>query len=313
MPEVLFSKNLPELLDKIDFSRLGKKIAIKMHFGEEKCKTYLNPELVKILYNRLKTKDNVVELVDCNALYKGARTNATDHYKTAVSHGFTFARVKILDGELGDEYVDVNGCKLGKGIKDYDSLIVLTHFKGHATTGLGGALKNVGMGLGSRAGKLDMHATIRPQVKSSECIGCGTCVKNCPVNAITLDKTAHIDKKKCIGCATCIGVCPVGAVSIPWSSSSPERLQERICDYAKAVISIFKNVIFINCLVNITTDCDCKNKAQRPISKDLGYLYSDNIVKIDEASKELFDKTGLLTEKSACFNHFLTYAKKIGL
>lgn len=311
MAEPVFSKDFDKLLEKIDFSRLGKKIAIKMHFGEKGCTTYLPPAIVKKLYDKVKNSDNIVELADCNALYKGSRTNETDHLKIAKEHGFDFAPIKILDGKLGEEYTEVNGCKLGKGIKNYDSLIALTHFKGHEMTGFGGALKNVGMGLGSRAGKLDMHASIRPSVNAKKCIGCGTCAKHCPVYAITLDTAAHIDSKKCIGCATCIAVCPQNAIKVPWKSKTHKQLQERICDYAKAVLSLFKNVIFINCLINITSDCDCKAKKQKIETKDIGFVYSDNILSVEKVSKDLIDKKKILKKQSKIFEHFLDYAEKI--
>ncbi|MDD4354267.1 MAG: DUF362 domain-containing protein, partial [Candidatus Nanoarchaeia archaeon] len=124
MNKLMFSENFDKLLDNIDFDKLGKKVAIKMHFGEKGCATYLPPLIVKKLYDKIKNSNNVVELIECNALYKGSRTNATDHIKIAKEHGFDFAPIKILDGELGNEYAEINGCKIGKGIKNYDSLIV---------------------------------------------------------------------------------------------------------------------------------------------------------------------------------------------
>ncbi|MFA5303831.1 MAG: DUF362 domain-containing protein [Candidatus Nanoarchaeia archaeon] len=313
MSEVIFSKDFDNLLNNVDFSKLGKRTAIKLHFGERGCTTFLNPSYAKRLYDKIKKPDNVVELIECNALYKGSRSNKTNHLKIAKEHGFDFAPIKILDGELGNEYVNIDGCKLGKGIKDYDSLIVLTHFKGHMMAGLGGALKNVGMGLGSRAGKLDMHSTIKPSVNEKKCIACGACVKSCPASAIILDKKARISPKVCIGCATCIEVCPENAINIPWSSSSPERLQERICDYSKAILSLFKNVIFINCLINITPQCDCHNSKQKILCKDIGFLYSKNIVSIDSCSKDLFTENDLLKNNVKKFMHFIDYAEKIKL
>lgn len=313
MAKVFFSKNFDELLNNIDFSLLGKKIAIKLHFGERGCTTYLNPSYAKKLYHKIKQPDNIVHLIECNALYKGSRSNATNHLKIAKEHGFDFAPIKILDGELGNEYVTINGCKIGKGIEDYDSLIVLTHFKGHMMTGLGGALKNVGMGLGSRAGKLDMHSTIRPSIDEKKCIACGACMNSCPVSAITLPKKAFINPELCIGCATCIEVCPENAINIPWSSSSPEMLQERICDYSKAVLSLFKNTIFINCVINITEHCDCHNHEQKSLGKDIGFLHSSDIVSIDSASKDLIAENKLLIDKVKTFEHFIDYAEKIKL
>ncbi|MBN1923620.1 MAG: DUF362 domain-containing protein [Nanoarchaeota archaeon] len=315
MGEVLFSKEFDKLLESIDFSKLGKKIAIKCHFGEEGCTTFIPPSIVKKLYDKVKTKSNTVDLVDCNVLYKGARTTKTEHLKTAKEHGFTFAPVKILDGEYGQDVAEINNSKIGKGIKDYDSIIVLTHFKGHMETGFGGALKNIGMGLASRAGKLYLHGdTAKPSVNKSKCIGCGVCISECPVECIKLkDEKAEIVQEDCIGCAMCIAVCPVCAIKIPWAGSTPFKVQEKICDYTKNVLSLFgKNTVFINCLINITTNCDCMSTKQEPVIEDIGFLYSKDLISLESASKELVTKKAMKL-KGVLFNHMLDYAEKTGL
>lgn len=298
MTEVYFSKDIGKILEKIDFSKLGNNVAIKIHFGEKGCKTYISPEIVKKVYDKVISSGKKATLVECNVLYKGSRTNSTDHIKTAFDNGFDFAPIDILDGELGDEEIEVeidNGfikkAKIGKGITKYDSMIVLTHFKGHTDVGYGGAFKNIGMGLGSRAGKLHMHANTRPFVKKEKCIGCKECVLHCNFDAITIsDGKAEIDNKKCSGCAMCIAVCDKGAVSIPWGSSSHEEVCKKIVDYSRAVIKLIPNIIFINVLENITKDCDCFGIRQTPIMPDIGILYSEDIVSIDKASLDLADK-----------------------
>ena len=292
MTKVYFSKDIDKILDNIDYSQLGKKVAIKVHFGEKGCKTYINPKLVKKVYDKIISFGKQATLVECNVLYKGSRTNSTDHKKTAKENGFDFAPIDILDGEDGSEYVEINKCKIGKGLKKYDSLIVLTHFKGHEMAGFGGAIKNIGMGFGSRAGKLHMHSTIRPSI-SEKCIACGECIKYCPVNAITIDnKTnkAKINDELCIGCARCIAICPNEAASIPWESETSEGLQKKIAFYAQAVLSLFPNSIFINVLENITADCDCWGKIQEPIMDDVGIIYSTNIIAVEKASLDLINK-----------------------
>ena len=71
-------------------------------------------------------------------------------------------------------------------ITNYDSMLVLAHFKGHPMGGYGGALKNIGMGGGSRAGKMEMHAKGKPHVITSKCVGCGRCAKECPASVIEI-------------------------------------------------------------------------------------------------------------------------------
>jgi len=290
MNDVLSAKSIDSIINKLDFSKLGKNVAIKVHFGEKGCVTYLNPEIVRKVYNKLLSLGKSATLVECNVLYRGNRSNTTNHIKTAHSHGFDMP-IEILDGEHGQDTIKIDGCKIGAGIKKYDSLIVISHFKGHLAAGFGGAIKNVGMGLGSRAGKLDMHAGISPII-TPECIGCSLCIKACDAKAITLTKNnkAIINPKICVGCAMCVAVCPNGAIAIPWSARSSEELQKRIAEYTKAVLSLFPESIFINVLENITKDCDCFGIVQKPIMDNVGVLASTSIVAIDKASLDLANK-----------------------
>lgn len=291
MINVYFSQNIEKILENIDYSKLGKNVAIKVHFGEKGCDTYMDPKLVKKVYKKIESLDKNATLVECNVLYKGSRTNRTDHLKTAISHGFTDMNIDILDGEKGEEFVEINGCKIGAGIKKYDSLVILSHFKGHGMAGFGGAIKNVGMGIGSRAGKLHMHSQVLPQIIKNKCIGCGLCIKNCNANAIEIiNKIAKINKEKCEGCAMCIAVCPKDAVSIPWKGITNDYLQEKISEYSGAVLSLFSTTIFINILEKITEKCDCMGAKQKPIMNDIGILYSNDIVAIDKASLDLANK-----------------------
>lgn len=292
--KVFFSKDIEKILENVDFSPpaggLGKKVAIKVHFGEKGCNTYISPKIVKKVYEKIKSLGKEVALVECNVLYKGSRTNSSDHLKTAQEHGFDMP-IDILDGEQGRDFVEINGCKIGKGIEKYDSLLVLSHFKGHMMAGFGGALKNLGMGLGSRAGKLDMHSTVRPSVTQEKCIGCGVCIENCNAEAIFLEVgKAKIDEEKYEGCAMCISVCESRAVSVPWSGGTPERLQKKIAEYSSAILSRFPETIFINVLEKITPGCDCMGTAQKPMMEDVGILFSDDIVAIDRASLDLANK-----------------------
>lgn len=97
---------------------------------------------------------------------------------------------------------------------DADIFISLSHFKGAREHGLRRAIKNIGMGCGSRAGKMDMHCAGKPDVDKSVCRGCGVCMKNCAHGAIAFDENrkAGIDHGKCVGCGRCIGACNFDAV-----------------------------------------------------------------------------------------------------
>lgn len=300
MSELYFSKEFDKILEKIDISRLGDKVGIKVHFGEKGCETYMRPESVKKVYDKIISEGKDAKLVETNVLYRGSRTNATDHKNTAKEHGFDFADIDIMDGEKGDELVEVpvedsivKTAKLGKGIENYDSLVVISHFKGHIAAGYGGVFKQLGMGFGSRAGKLHMHATVSPSIDHEKCTKCMSCVEGCDFDAINeQDGNIVIDDDKCAGCAMCIAICPVGAVQIPWGTSTNEELQKKIVDYSRAV---FKKIpkercIFINIIENVTRDCDCVGKFQKPLMEDVGIITGDDPVALDKACLDLAEK-----------------------
>jgi len=317
MSNVYIAKNIEKILKNIDYSKLGDKVAIKVHFGEKGCVTHIDPLLVKKIYKKIESLGKQVTLIECNVLYKGSRTNTTDHLKTAKNHGFTDMNIDILDGENGEKFTEINGCKIGAGIKEYDSLIVLSHFKGHSMAGFGGAIKNVGMGLGSRAGKLHMHSQVKPSIDKEKCVGCGICAKNCNAKAIDIiDKIAVINQEKCEGCAMCIAVCPKEAATVAWGGITNDYLQEKIAQYTKAVLNLFPNPIFINILEKITKQCDCMGSKQKPMMDDVGILYSNDIVAIDKASLDLvneFSKNKFNKINDVNKENQLTFAKKLKL
>ena len=322
---VYFSKKIDSLLENLEGGKLKGRVGLKVHFGEEGNETYLNPEISRMIYEKVSSMGYDVSLVECNVLYKGSRTNEKNHIKTAKKHGFGFGSIDILDGEDdGDDLVlpvkegVVDKAKVGGGLEKYDSLIVLSHFKGHAATGFGGAFKNLGMGLGSRAGKLHMHSEVSPSIKKSNCTKCGLCIDNCDVDAIKMTKQgAEIDSDQCIGCAMCIAVCEFNAVRIPWGGSTNKNLQKKIIDYSHAIIDyLSSNIIYVNVLENITKDCDCVGKPMRPIVEDIGILLSDDPVAIDKASLDLVaDKSnGKINQINSTNNEYkINYAQEKGL
>lgn len=210
-------------IGEIDFN--NQYVAIKMHFGEPGNLAFLRPNYAKAVADVVKELGGKPFLTDCNTLYVGGRKNALDHIDSAYANGFvpyaTGCHVIIADGLKGTDeaLVPVEGgtyvkeAKIGRAVMDADIFITLTHFKGHEATGFGGALKNIGMGCGSRAGKMEMHSAGKPHVNQNRCIGCGKCARICAHSAaVVTDKMASIDHNKCVGCGRCIGVCPQDAV-----------------------------------------------------------------------------------------------------
>ena len=160
--KVYFTKEItPESLIKI-YNKLEKdltgNVAIKISTGEPGGHNYLKPELIKDLVNLLNGT-----IVECNTAYAGRRNTSEEHWKAIKEHGFLdIAKVDIMDEE-GEIAIPVtNGLHLkenyvGKNIENYDSMLVLSRFKGHQTGGFGGALKNMSIGIASSEGKAWIH------------------------------------------------------------------------------------------------------------------------------------------------------------
>ncbi len=277
-----------------DFFSAEDKVAGKVHFGERGNGTYLGPDFTKAVCEVLKSKVENLALVECTVMYKGGRSFGSGHKQIALEHGFDFAPVEILDGENGNEEVKIKidgkhfkEAKIGKGIEKYNAVLAISHFKGHMAASFGGALKNIGMGLGSKGGKMAMHQSFKIASNPEICVGCGMCASKCPAGAISIENAkAKIDYEKCLGCGLCISVCPFGAIEIPWRSQTAKDLQEKIAEYAAAVLQ-GRKCFFVNALVNITKFCDCHDSATELIMKDIGILMSDDIVALEEASLDM--------------------------
>ena len=253
-------------MDKIDFQ--GKYVAIKIHFGELGNLAFLRPNFARYVADYVKELGGYPFLTDCNTLYVGSRKNALDHLDTALLNGFspyaTGCQILIADGLKGTDDVEVpvvggtlcKTAKIGRAIMDADIVISLNHFKGHEMAGFGGALKNLGMGSGSRAGKMEMHSAGKPIVDQEKCIGCGACKKICAHDGPQIENgKCTIDYDKCVGCGRCIGVCPKDAVEAAQDETF-ENLNGKIAEYAKAVVDGRPN-FHINIVNQVSPNCDC--------------------------------------------------------
>lgn len=290
-------KKLTRLIKKagignIDFK--DKYTAIKIHFGEPGNLAFLRPNYARTVVDVIKELGGRPYLTDCNTLYVGGRKNALDHIESAYLNGFnpyaTGCHILIGDGLKGtdDIAVPVAGgeyvkeAKIGRAVMDADIFITLTHFKGHEATGFGGALKNIGMGCGSRAGKMEMHSAGKPFVNQDACVGCGACSNICAHNAAVItDKKAFIHHDKCVGCGRCIGVCPKDAVEAAGDEVN-DILNCKIAEYTKAVIDGKPN-FHISLVIDVSPNCDCHAENDLPIVPDVGMFASFDPVALDMA------------------------------
>jgi len=308
----------------------GRPCAIKQHFGEGKNDGYLKPDIARAVVKFVHGRRGLPFLTDTNTLYRGRRSDAVNHLAQARDNGFTRealgAPVIIADGLLGTDQVTVpiDGGKHFKKVRiasagyQAASAVVLTHVKGHCQVGLGGSIKNVGMGFAARAGKLAQHYGGHPVFESRKCTACGTCVAWCPVDAIELRPRATLLSERCIGCGECFAVCPHEAISFRWSEDGPVLI-EKICEHALGFLSNKRGRVgYINFVNHLTKDCDCLSKKQRPEYPDIGVLASTDIVAVDKAAADLTrDRFGRdIWAKwwpRSDYPAFFTYGEKIGL
>ena len=294
---VSLTEKLQRLIKKAgitDIDMDGKFVAIKMHFGELGNLSYLRPNYAKAVADVVKECGGKPFLTDCNTLYPGSRKNALEHLDCANINGFntitTGCQIIIGDGLRGTDDITVpvrNGeyCKeayIGRAVMDADIFISLTHFKGHESTGFGGAIKNIGMGCGSRAGKMQQHNSGKPIVHDDLCRGCRRCAKECGSDAITYENgKAIIHQDICKGCGRCIGACAFDAIENQnWDAN--EILGRKMAEYSQAVCD-GRPTFHISLVRDISPNCDCHGENDAPILPDVGIFASFDPVALDQA------------------------------
>lgn len=278
--KVYFTKNISSQGLINLYNAVGKKlegkVSVKVHSGEPGGNNYVKPNMMKDLVHLVKGT-----IVECNTAYHGKRDFTADHEKALKDHGFyNIANVDIMDSE-GEEKLPVRNGKhlkfnlVGTHLKNYDSMLMLSHFKGHAMGGFGGALKNMSIGVASRNGKANIHSA---------------------------GKTCNPD--------------------LLWSSL-PEQdyFLESMAEADSTIIDFFKgNMVFIDCMINLSIDCDCDSHPEEPCMKDIGLLASLDPVALDKACMDLVEHSDdpgrdhfMERVNSRNGKHTIEYAEKIGL
>ncbi len=294
LPKKLKKLMLKTGIDEIDME--GKFVAIKLHFGELGNISYLRPNYAKAVADLVKELGGKPFLTDCNTLYPGSRKNALEHLECAWENGFTPLTVGcpilIGDGLKGTDDVDVpvsggeyvKEAKIGRAVMDADVFISLTHFKGHEMTGFGGAIKNIGMGCGSRAGKKEQHSNGKPYVEEELCRGCRICQKECANDGLVFDpdtKKMTVDQNHCVGCGRCLGACNYDAI-IFTNDAAIAELNCRMAEYTKAVID-GRPHFHVSLVVDVSPNCDCHCENDAPILPNLGMFASFDPLALDQA------------------------------
>ena len=291
-----------KILEASEFDSIFAKkdmAAIKTHVGEKKNTTHVPPQVIREVVDRAKKGGALPFITETSTLYRGERSNAVDHLNHAYTHGFgpeaVGAPFIMADGLAGNSEIEVaipgeifKVVNIAREAVFADVLIAASHPTGHMGTGLGACIKNIGMGLSSRKGKLRMHSSVKPSIKEKACTFCGQCIRWCPEDAIIeKDGKAFIITEKCIGCGECLAVCRFDAVTYNWGIESAD-LQKRTVEHAYgAVIGKRDKLYCLNFLFDMTQDCDCMAVDQKRLLADVGILASRDPIAVDQATLDL--------------------------
>ncbi|RMF55243.1 DUF362 domain-containing protein [Candidatus Woesearchaeota archaeon] len=301
MPEVYYFESLDDsLLNKLR-QELEKafhgcrRIAVKLHFGEPGNKTAFSPEQVKPIINVLKGLGMKYFLFDSPVTYPSRRSSVSSYEEYAKEKGWD----RLGDVVISDDFVVVKGNSMDyevcKPLAEADGVLVISHFKGHCCAGLGGAIKNLGMGALTKKTKSEIHEGARPVIGDG-CVQCKACERACPINGIRVTDKPEIIK--CYGCSNCVYACKKGVLKC-----KVNYFDVLLAEGANAAQSKFKKFYYVSCLKNITRLCDCVKNAGELISEDWGWLISKDAVAIDRAAYDLVTRDE---------DVFLKYNKKSG-
>jgi len=275
----------------------GDIVAIKIHPGEYGNTTHVRPVVVRTVVDLVIKQGGIPFVTDTTTLYNGMKLNAAQLIQGAAMNGFTHASMNapfiVADGLRGSDgkVIKINGEALdsitvASGIAEADSMIVISHGKGHPASGFGGAVKHLGMGCLDRAGKIKVHEVGRPSIDVEKCILCGDCVQVCPWGAITPPK---IDHKKCCGELSCADACQQEAIIPPPDAS--DKMQKRLGEAALApIMALNERIGYINWVYDITPGCDCFNFSGEHFVQDIGILGGKDPVAIDAATIDLINE-----------------------
>jgi uncharacterized protein len=292
MTKVVFFRDIKKLHTAFSFFSLqtyaGKKVPVKLHMGEKGNPYFVKPKLVKYVIDELKKVDADPFLFDTTVAYHGERDTKTRYENLARLHGFTLKNIGC-DVVIGDSgiltKVEERTFEVADHLKNSTHIFALSHVKGHIQSGMGGAIKNFGMGGVTKETKIKIHDGSYPIYQKDACTYCGVCAEVCPFHAINVNEDSwEYIETKCFGCSVCVGTCPSKALQ-----NQEADLQFLLACSAKACVQ-GKNVVYLNELKRIVKGCDCDPNAGPIICPDIGYLVSDDPVAIDKASLDLINK-----------------------
>ena len=316
MKKVIFFTDISkigEALENFDIKSFsGKKYPLKLHMGETGNKYHLKADFVGKVVKALKGRGGKPFLHDTTVAYPGLRHCKKGYQKVAGLHGFKKIGANVVIDDTGTNVkIEGRNYEVADHIYKSTHIFGLSHVKGHIATGMGGAIKNFGMGGVTKENKRSMHHASRPVYQKDKCTFCGVCAEVCPFEAIHVSENNwRLSKKKCFGCGVCVENCDKKAIT-----NEDRDLPYLLACAAKACVQD-KNVIYLNDVNRIARSCDCDPFAGPIICPDIGYLVSDDMVAIDQASVDLVNdvKKDIFIKKNKVDpEKQIKYGEEIGL
>jgi len=308
----------PLALKRLGFESKVKnndKVVIKTHMGALENVRYLRPSYIRFLCDYVKELDAIPfvaescgwgapeEFTGIHTEYSG-RATEKEYLETALKHGFTDetmgTHILMLDGSVGTdiEIHNINGKLFNEilvagRLREFDEMVLATHFKGHLGAGFGGAIKNLGIGCVSKGGKVQAHSGKNFKFNfDTDISNYEDCLKICPTGALFVDKDGRVnrDVEKCRYCYMCKSVCKNNVIDT--GASTREDFVIQMVDNAAGVVDYFgrDKIYYINYVIDITWQCDCTGGSDIPFVGDVGILSSLDPVALDQASVDLVHK-----------------------
>ncbi len=296
-PEDAQPEQIKKIFPHISPVRKGDIVAIKIHPGEYGNTTHLRPVIARTVVDLVIKAGGVPFVTDTTTLYKGVKLNAAELINGAAMNGFTHSSMNapfiVADGLRGGDgkEIPINGEALSNitvasAIAEADSMIVISHGKGHPASGFGGAVKHLGMGCLDRQGKIKVHEVGKPSIDPEKCVQCGECIEVCPWGAIS---PPDIDQSKCCGELSCADACPEEAIIPPHDAT--DRMQKRLGEAALGPIKALEGRIgYINWVYDLTPGCDCFNFSGERFVEDIGIFGGIDPVALDSATIDVIDE-----------------------
>ncbi|MHA1804727.1 MAG: DUF362 domain-containing protein [Promethearchaeota archaeon] len=305
----------PLSLEKLGFEekvRQKDKVVIKTHFGALENVRHLRPSYIRFLCDYIKSVGAIPsvaescgwgapeEITGIHTEYSG-RATEKEYLEVALKHGYTKetmgAEILMLDGPDGTDFEiqKIEGKRFQEvlvagRLREFDHLILASHFKGHVGAGFGGAIKNLGIGCVAKGGKVQAHLGKKFEYVLKNCAPeCDKCIKACPRGALRKDNDNNLIKnwELCGYCYVCRSVCKNGVIVTDTITNEEFLLQ--MVDNARGVVDYFgrDRIFYINYAIDITWQCDCTGGSDTPFIPDIGILSSLDPVALDQACIDL--------------------------